>query len=309
MGVVMRAGLMPDYRYLFFVNKYPRPSELYWPLVSFWWSLHGGLWVDLLLFPLAGLLVVGTALAWASARARALLLDPVFGASVLAIGGYILFMTYQDHPQPRYYAVVAFFAFLVVAQGLAMLWGAGNELRGGASGGFSSPARLAGLLAVVLTVAATCINAVWTLNYATHPEYTFADAAVRMTRYIDMHPNGRRMLVSVSSDEISLFSHVPSINDLFIAPNPQMVDLATKLQFYRPGWYACWNQMDAGALEDLHSLYSVEQVATFRAFDDPRRNVLVLFKLHPWPDGRVHDPADENLRIRFPEDRFEVPLE
>ena len=309
MGVVMRAGLMPDYRYLFFVNKYPRPSELYWPLVSFWWSLNGGLWVDLLLFPLAGLLVVGTALAWASARARALLLDPVFGASVLAIGGYILFMTYQDHPQPRYYAVVAFFAFLVVAQGLAMLWGAGNELRGGASGGFSSPARLAGLLAVVLTVAATCINAVWTLNYATHPEYTFADAAVRMTRYIDMHPNGRRMLVSVSSDEISLFSHVPSINDLFIAPNPQMVDLATKLQFYRPGWYACWNQMDAGALEDLHSLYSVEQVATFRAFDDPRRNVLVLFKLHPWPDGRVHDPADENLRIRFPEDRFEVPLE
>jgi hypothetical protein len=53
----------------------------------------------------------------------------------------------------------------------------------------------------------------------------------------------------------------------------------------------------------------VEQVASFRAFDDHTRNVLVLFKLHPWPGGRVRDPADENLRIQFPEDKFDIPLE
>jgi hypothetical protein len=53
----------------------------------------------------------------------------------------------------------------------------------------------------------------------------------------------------------------------------------------------------------------VEQVASFRAFDDSRRNVLVLFKLHPWPGGQAYDPADENLRIRFPEDKFDIPLE
>ena len=40
------AGLMADYKYLFFVNKYLKPPEFYWPLVSFWWSFHGGLWVD-----------------------------------------------------------------------------------------------------------------------------------------------------------------------------------------------------------------------------------------------------------------------
>ncbi len=45
MAVVMRAGLMPDYRYLFFVKSTLRPSELYWPLAKFWWSVHGGLWV------------------------------------------------------------------------------------------------------------------------------------------------------------------------------------------------------------------------------------------------------------------------
>jgi 4-amino-4-deoxy-L-arabinose transferase-like glycosyltransferase len=53
-ALVMRAGLWPDYEYLFFVNKYPKPHELYWPLVSLWWSLHGGLWLDRILFPLAG---------------------------------------------------------------------------------------------------------------------------------------------------------------------------------------------------------------------------------------------------------------
>ena len=37
----------------------PSRQEFYWPLVSFWWSFHGGLWVDHILIPLAGLLVVG----------------------------------------------------------------------------------------------------------------------------------------------------------------------------------------------------------------------------------------------------------
>ena len=101
----------------------------------------------------------------------------------------------------------------------------------------------------------------------------------------------------------------PSIDDLFVRPNPQMPDLASKLAYYQPGWYATWNEMDPGTLEDLHSHLFGGTGGQFRAFDDPKRNVLVLFKLHHWPDGSVHDPADENLRVRFPEDRFEIPLE
>jgi Dolichyl-phosphate-mannose-protein mannosyltransferase len=304
MALVVRLGLLTDYEYLFFVNKYPKPTQFFWPLISLWWSLHGGLWVDQILIPLAGLVVVAGVVA-----RRRLLLEPVFGASLLAIGGYILFMTYQDHPQPRYYTVVAFFSFFVVAQGAQALLGeegTGGEFLNGIRRGTS---RWLGWAVLGLAGLAAGINGAATLDYATHPEYTFVDAAARMTRYIDDHPNGKRLLASVSGDEITLVTHLPAINDQFVAPSHAIPDLAAKLGYYQPGWYATWNVLDPGMLEDIHSHYSVEQVASFRAFDDPTRNMLVLFMLHPWPNGQVFDPADGDLRIRFPEDKFDIPLE
>jgi len=319
MAVVMRAGLLPDYKYLFFVNQYPKPANFYWPLISLWWSFHGVLWVDRILIPLAGLIflgaVLGAALAWRTAGGRRLLLDPVFGASVLAVAGYILFMTYQDHPQPRYFAVVVFFCFFLIAQGAGALLDEVDPAELG-RGRWSLLRRLEprwlGFAVLWLTGLAVGVNGAATLDYATHPEYTFVDAAERIKQYMDAHPNGNRLLLSVSGDEITLVTGLPTINDLFVSPsagmNTEMPDLAAKLAYYQPGWYAGWNVLDEGTLEDIHSRYSVEQVASFHAFDDPHRNVLVLFKLHPWPDGRVYDPADENLRVRFPEDSFTVPL-
>jgi hypothetical protein len=229
---------------------------------------------------------------------------------VLAIAGYVLFMTYQDHPQPRYYAVVIVFICLIVAQGAhALLSDSGTSpIREREQGSLRGRSAGLGWSVIALAAVAVGINAARTLDYAAHPEYTFVNAAERMTRYIDTHPNGRRLLLCVSGDEITLITHLPTINDLFVTPEPQMDDLAGKLAFYQPGWYATWNVMDPGMLEDIHSRYSVEQVASFPAFDDPTRNVLVLFKLHPWPNGEVYDPADENLRIRFPEDKFDIPL-
>jgi hypothetical protein len=312
MALVVRLGLLPDYEYLFFVNKYVMPKEFYWPLISLWWALHGGLWVDQILIPLAGMVVVAAALACRGSWGRRLMLDPVFGASVLAVAGCILFMTYQNHPQPRYYAVVVFFSFFVVVQGAHALLGeadAAGEFLNGKRGTRRGLTRLLGWAVLGLAGLAVGMNGAWTLDYATHPEYTFVDAAERMTRYIDEHPNGKRLLVSVSGDEITLVTHLPAVNDLFITPSPTIPDLAAKLGYYQPGWYAAWNVLDPGMLEDLHSRYSVEQVASFRAFDDPTRNVLVLFKLHPWPRGQVYDPGDGNLRIRFPEDKFDIPLE
>jgi len=301
-----------DYKYLFFVNKYPRPTEFYWPLISFWWSFHGGLWVDYILVPLAGLVVVGAVLAWRSKPGRRLLLDPVFGASVLAVVGYVLFMTYQNHPQPRYFALVAVFCFFIVAQGAGALMGvadSGGELQGRAQRIRRGLERWLGWAVLGLVALAVGMNGAWTLNYAAHPEYTFVDAAERLTRYIDQHPNGNRLLVSVSGDDIAMVAHLPAINDIFVTPTAGMTDLVGKLGYYRPGWYAAWNNIDKGAIEDLHSRYYVEQVASFRAFDNPDRDVLVLFKLHPWSGGRVYDPADQNLQERFPEDKFDIPLQ
>jgi hypothetical protein len=297
MALIRSRGLFADYRYLFFVNKYSKPGDYYWPMVSAWWSLHGIGWVDHLLIPLAGLVVLGAVIAWRSVWGRKLLLDPVFGASVLAVTGYILFMTYQDHPQPRYFAVVAFFSFFVLAQGVEAL------LSHTTSAG-AKPMRYVGGAAVALAGLAVGLNGAWILDCATHPEYTFVNAAEGLTRYIDEHPNGNRLLVSISGDQVTLVTHLPTLCDDFGTQ-----ELVSKLGTYKPGWYAAWNDLDPGTLEDLHSRYWLEQVASFRAFDDPERNRLVLFKLHPLAGGRVRQPGEQNLQVILPDDRIDIPVE
>jgi hypothetical protein len=246
---------------------------------------------------------------------RRLLLDPVFGASLWAVAGYILFMTYQNHPQPRYFAVVALFSFFVVAQGAEALLGAAAQLsknvpaeasaaRGAPRPLARSVLRCAGVAVVALSAVAVGINGAKTVNYAAHPEYTFVNAVEQLTQYIDTHPNGKRLLVSISSDEISLLSHLPTLCDDFGTQ-----DLDAKLPAYKPGWYATWNDIDPGALQDIHESFSMEQVASFPAFDDPERNLLVLFKLHPLPGGRMRDPTIQNLQVVLPDDKIDIPLE
>jgi len=299
MALVVQQGLLGDYNYLFFINKYTKPTEWYWPLLSFWWSVKGSLWADRLLIPLAGSILLAAAMAWRSRWARGLWGNPVFGASALAVAGYILFMTYQNHPQPRYYVVVALFSFFVLALGTeALLQGwAGGGLRDAREAWRLIPA--AAVLGAIVVVAV--FNGVRTLECVTHPEYTFVNAARNLTRYIDEHPNGRRMLVSISGDEISMITHLPALCDDF-----GTLDLPDKLANYQPGWWATWNDIDPGTLEDLHLHYSLEQVAGFRAFDDPERNVLVLFKLHPLAKAREDTPA---LQQPQPEDRIAIPVE
>jgi hypothetical protein len=293
MALVMRAGLLGEYRYFFFVNKYPRPAELYWPLVSLWWSFHGGLWVDRILIPLTGVLALGALVFWSASRA--LLLNPVFGASVLAVGGYVFFMTYQDHPQPRYFAVVAVFCFFIVAMGAeALLKRRGN----------GAAWRIAGDVVMASIAIAVCVNSIWTLAYAAHPQYTFVNAAAQLTHYIDTHPNGNRLLVSVSGDEIALFTGLPALCDDF-----GTMELPEKIAFYKPGWFASWNDLDPGTLADLHTQYSLEQVRAFPAFDDKERNLLILFKLRPLPGGQVRDEGDEDMRGELPDDSFDAPIE
>jgi hypothetical protein len=228
------------------------------------------------------------------------LVDPVFGASILGISGYILFMTVQNHPQPRYFSVVAFFSFILLARGAETL--VSKSISGAFTHGRAE--RYLGWTVIAMVVLAVVLNGARTTQYVLHPQYTFVNAATQLTRYIDEHPNGRRLLVSVSGDEISLVSHLPALCDDFGTE-----ELSVKLAHYQPGWYAAWNDLDPGTLEDLHTRYSLEQVAVFPALDDPERNRLVLFKLHPLPGGRVRDSGDMGLRDQLPDDKFEVPVE
>ena len=292
MVLVIRAGLLPDYKYLFFINNYRKPTQRDWPLVSLWWSFHGGLWVDRILMPLAGLVVVAALAGWHRPWSRRLLVDPVFGASVAAVAGYILFMTVQNHPQPRYFAVIAVFCMFLVAQGAGALVREAGRL------------RWAGWGVIALAASSVLGNAAWTLSYVLHPEYTFVDAAHALGRYIDQHPNGNRLMVATSGDEIEMEDHVAALCDDF-----GTVELPAKIGHYHPGWFASWNDLDPGTLADLHTHFSLEQVATFRAFDDAERDRLVLYKLHPLPGGLVRDQHDVNLQVELPEDKFDSPIE
>ena len=292
LALIDRAGLMGDYKYYFLVNTYRKPTEFYWPLAAFWWSLHGLLWIDRSLVMLSAGIALGTVFLARTSWGRSLWSNPLFGGSLWAIAGYVVFMTLQDHPQPRYFAVPAFFCFFVVALG------AGALLR---EAGW---ARHLGWGIVVAAVAAACLHGVQTVRYAMHPQYTFVNAAEQLTQYIDAHPNGKRLLVSISGDELTLATHLPTLCDDFGTEQ-----LPAKLAAYQPGWYASWNDLDPYTLDDLHVHYSLEQVANFNAFDDPDRNVLVLFKLHPLPRGEVRDAGEQDLKVALPDDAIDVPIE
>jgi len=210
-------------------------------------------------------------------------------------------MASQYYPQPRYFAVAAFFCFFVGSQGAAALVGQAS------SNGIwprRSLERILGFSVVALAILAAGFNGFQTLNYAAHPEYTFVNAAQRLTQYIDAHPNGKRLLVSTSGDQITLITHLPTLCDDFGTQ-----DLALKLAWYKPGWFAAWNDLDPGTIEEIHTRFSLEQVASFRAFDDSERNILVLFKLHPLPGGQVRDPDRQNLQIPLPDDRIKTPMQ
>jgi hypothetical protein len=224
-------------------------------------------------------------------------------------------MTYQNHPQPRYYAVVAYFSFFVLAMGIeALLSGAWVNRPGAqaeAAGGREprppwrrNGGAVPGFALMGAAMVAACLNGEWTAGLAMRPEYTFVPAAQKLTSYIDQHPNGKRLLLSISGDEISMTTHLPAICDDFGTE-----DLVSKLRDYEPGWFATWNDIDPGTLEDLHHTYSLEQVATFHAFDHPERNMLVLFKLHPLPNGQVRDSEVEKLQVALPGDKIEIPIE
>jgi len=301
MALVAGMGLLDDYKYFFYVNHYTKPPEFYWPLVSLWWSVHAGLWVDWILIPLAGLVVVGAAAAALMAGRSSsegnrwgakLVVDPVFGASVWAVAGYIFFMTMQNHPQPRYFAVVAFFCFMVVAQGAEALL---KEAKG---------PRLLGWGVISLAALAAGFNGFQTLEWATHPEYTFVTAIQKLAHYVDTHSNGNRLLVSISGDDITLISHLPTLCDDFGTE-----DLSDREVVYKPGWYSTWNVVDSDTLYDIHLNYSLEQVGSWPAFDDPERNMLVLFKLHPIPGGKERDPMTQNLKVPLPGDKIDIPID
>ncbi len=282
--------LLRDFTYFFFINSYPKPHTLAAHLSSVGWSLHGTLWIDPILLPLLGGLLVVVLACCRSRWAGELLRDPLFVSALLAVAGYLAFMAVQDHTQPRYYTVVAVFAFIAVAQLLATLL----QQRG-------FP-RLCGSLALGCIGLAVALNTAQTMRYALHPEYTWIDAARSLTAYIDAHANERRLLLATSGDEIALMTGLPAVCDDFGTEIP-----SRRIRRARPGWYAAWNDLDPAMLAAIHPSFALDQVTVYPALDDPERNRLVLFRLIPHTPGVQRGYA--TLSQIMPADHISVPVE
>jgi 4-amino-4-deoxy-L-arabinose transferase-like glycosyltransferase len=257
--LAVRPRYLADYHYLFEANKWEQPTTIGGWIAAFWYALHGALWIDTTLCLLAAILLLFS-LIWL----RRLWTNPLFVASLLAAAGYIFFTGWHNNMQPRYYEVVAFPLILVVCIGTAALLDQRRWTMGTVA-----------LAAIALSI---ILNLRLTAHFVRHTDHTFVMAAKRLTRYIDQHPNGNRLLLSISGANITLITHLPSICDDF-----GTYDLPYRLHTYQPGWYAAWNELDPGTLEDLHTQYTLQRVASYHAFDDEDRDVLILYKLVPLP--------------------------
>ena len=267
--LVVRPRYLADYHYLFAANKWDQPTSIGGWIAAFWYALHGSLWIDGMLGILAVSLIILSLV-----LLRSLWANPLFVSSLLAAGGYIFFTGWHNNMQPRYYEVVAFPLIFVVCIGTAA---------------FMQYRRWMGLGALAVILISIGLNLQGIAHFTRHTDHSFVVAAKRLTRYIDEHPNGNRLLLSISGANITLITHLPSICDDF-----GTYDLPYRIHVYQPGWYAAWNEIDPGTLEDLHSQYSLQRVARFHAFDDEDRNVLILYKLIPLPlEKRTYNEALE----------------
>lgn len=265
----VRPRYLVDYRYFFIANQYGHPATLAACASNLWNALHAMLWISPTLVTVS-LVIAALSLLFFLSLWR----NPLFIASLLAIAGYIVFIAWHNNLQPRYYQVIAFPLMMMTALATQHLVDLSAKADSSSRRPFLKTAAAAtAAIALVLSIAANSRQIIW---WALHPEYTWLNAANDLTRYIDQHPNGNRLLLSISGDDITLITGLPAICDDF-----GTWDLPARTRYYEPGWYAAWNELDEGTASDLATQYTLEQVASYDAFDDPDRDRLILYKLHP----------------------------
>ncbi len=275
----VRPHFLDDYRYLFSANGYTGIT-LQTASSVLADTFADGLWMGRLIFPL-GLAAAAITVFIALRRRR--VLSPLIPALLLWIAGYLAFLAYHDNLQPRYYLVVAVPLTLLVAAvaeqalTLAALW------RSGPSNLSRVLRPAAAILAVAVFLAIAVTDTRQTLRFVRNPEYTFTSAAASIRQVIAADPSHNPLVLSISGSDLSLMTGLPSICDDF-----GTMELATRVATYRPGWYVTWNQVDDDKMDALATLYSLHRVAQFPAFDDPERNLLIVYRLDPATPAPAH---------------------
>ncbi len=264
----VRPRYLEDYRYLFSANAYTG-IELEPAYRVVLHTIADGAWIGGLLY-VSFFAVLALALFW---RPR-LLRNPLFPSLLLWIAGYFAFLAYHNNLQPRYYTVVAVPITAVVAMGLDALRGT----RDGRTG-----ALLSAALVAILVLAIALPDAAQQIGYVLHPTYEFEAAAQGIKRIVLADKTRSHLILSISGSDLTLMTGLPSIDDDF-----GTLDLDVRVKQYRPGWYAAWNDVEDDKADALTPLYSMQRVAAFPAYDDPDRNLLILYRLNPVNDGPPH---------------------
>jgi hypothetical protein len=273
----VRPHYLADYQYLFSANAYTG-IELEPVAKVVLNTVADGSWMGMLAY-VSFFAVVALTLFW---RPR-LLANPLFPALLLWIGGYFAFLAYHNNLQPRYYLVVVVPITVVVAMGIDSF--RQREVRG------ASIAATA--LAALLVLAIAVPDAVQSIGYVRHPTYQFEAAAQGIKRVVLADKTHSHLILSISGSDLTLMTGLPSIDDDFGTD-----DLDVRVKQYGPGWYASWNDVEDDKADALAPTYQMQRVAAFPAYDDPERNLLILYRLDPAAQVR-HEPR-RGARRRIP---------
>lgn len=273
-ALFVRPNFLIDYRYLFSANAYTgiTPATAGSVIAK---TLADGMWIG----PVYPLSLAGSLATLLLLRRRT---PPLMAALLLWATGYVAFLAYHNNLQPRYYLVVAVPLTLMLPLALRelALWAATIAPA-------TRLAAAAGAGCAIVAVAAS--DALQTLHYVRTPEYTFTTAAASVKKIVAADRTRNPLVLSISGSDLSLMTGLPSICDDF-----GTMELAQRVESYRPGWYAAWNQVDDDKMEALAPLYRLVRVAAFPAFDDPERNLLILYRLDP------HEPTPRGARRHKP---------
>jgi hypothetical protein len=265
--LVVRPRFLPDFHYFFDANSYTglTPSNI---LVVLARTIGDGIWIGNILYPLAILAIVSVFLL----RPR-LLRNPLIPALILWAACYAAFLAYHNNLQPRYYLVLAIPLTLLIPLIFSSLWTSTPRTR---SANEIWLHRLAITTIVGVLAVLTITDARQTLHYVRTPDYAFSSAAGQIRQIISADPTHNPLILSISGSQLSLMTGLPSICDDF-----GTMDLPVRVKAYHPGWYLAWNQVEDDKMDALTPTYHLQRVAAFPAFDDPERNLLILYRLDP----------------------------
>ena len=270
----VRPHYLADYQYLFSANAYTG-IELEPVATVILNTITDGAWMGTLIY-VSFFIVIALTFFW---RPR-LLSNPLFPSLMLWIGGYFSFLAYHNNLQPRYYLVVAVPITVVVAMGIDTF----RQQHG------RTLSAIAAIAAAVLVLAIAVPDAAQQIGYVRHPTYQFEAAAQGIKRIVLADKTHSHLILSISGSDLTLMTGLPSIDDDF-----GTYDMDVRVKAYQPGWYASWNDVEDDKADALSPTYQMQRVAAFPAYDDPDRNLLILYRLDP-AAGAQHKPLHRTRR-------------